>query len=57
MKHVSIQSQAELLENLNLYESAHTKGREPDKDYIYENNLHRIRAELNSRELKGETKA
>lgn len=34
MKHVSIQTEDELLDNFNKYSEADTNGREPDKDYI-----------------------
>lgn len=49
MKDVSIQTRAELLENLNKYLEADTKGREPDKDYINNNYVNRIQQELNKR--------
>lgn len=54
MKHVSIQTQAELLENLNLYEQADTKGREPDKDYIFRHNVNSIQRELARRAQDGQ---
>lgn len=50
MKHVSIQSNAELLQNLNDYEKMHTKGREPDKDYIYDGYINRILQEMAARD-------
>lgn len=49
MKDVSIQTQAELLENLNKFHQAHTKGRDPDKDFIYENYVSRILTEIQRR--------
>lgn len=49
MKHVSIQTQSELLNNLNLYKQANTKGREPDKDFIFDNYINRITTELSRR--------
>lgn len=50
MRHVSIQSRAELEHNLSAYEKLHTNGREPDKDQVSENYINRIKAELAARE-------
>lgn len=50
MRHVSIQSRAQLWQNLKDYEKAHTNGREPDKDYIFDRYIKRIKAELAARE-------
>ncbi len=49
MQHVSIQSESELIENINKYTESHTNGREPDKDFIYSENIKRCLTELKKR--------
>jgi hypothetical protein len=52
VKDVSIQTDVELGDNLSQYENAHTNGREPDKDYIFDGYIKRICAELAKRRGK-----